>query len=153
MTVRYCTKGHWDDDGAPIYIGRPTISQFQRDISRQRLRLATVKFCEICGSEPLSACPECGTGLQHGSGEAPQHCRGRGKPFPWTAQTAVSDTVEDTKEESSSALTVSAPVSHVRAIGLKVKTMLAKAAPAAGEVAKKLAIEYVEKKAGLSDKL
>jgi hypothetical protein len=61
--------------------------------------------------------------------------------------------VEDTKEESTSALTVSAPVSHARAIGLKVKMMLAKAAPAAGEVAKKLAIEYVEKKAGLSDKL
>ncbi len=55
------------------------------------------EFCARCGLKTISQCPQCkieipgvfddGWGSSHGLWEAPRHCTGCGKPFPWTAET------------------------------------------------------------------
>ena len=149
--VRYCLKGHWDDNGAPIYIGRPPFRQLQKLALVQKNRLESVKFCLICGSELLSACQECGAPLHYGiDDDPPQHCGGCGKPFPWTANpVAVEAAPVEEPEESITARVISAPVGRVKGFRTWAHNALVKFGPSAGRMVSKVATDYVEKKIGL----
>lgn len=158
--VRYCLNGHWDDPRLPIYVMRRTVAEAVRQASAWQKRLATVKFCEQCGAELIMSCQECGASLQHGAdGEAPHHCGGCGKPFPWTIQAVPIEgpTVEDLSlempaGESKEILrthTISAPSGTIKKFALKAKSLLIKAAPAAQQVGTKVLTDYIEKKTGL----
>jgi hypothetical protein len=100
--VRYCMKkGHWDDNGAPVFMGPPLFRGLKRLALFQKDRLRS-KVCPKCESELLSACHECGAAPQHGVDDGPpQHCGRCGKAVPWTAvplETAPSDPNEPLKD-------------------------------------------------------
>ncbi len=144
--VRYCLKGHWDDNDPPIYMGNPRMTQIQRQRARDRHRLETVKFCLICGSELIWACPLCNTPLRHGpDGDTPQHCGGCGKTFPWTAQ-AIRPVPVETTEENITAQVIPAPIGRVKAFGLRARSAVVKAAPFLGKFATKIATDVIENK-------
>jgi len=144
--VRYCLKGHWDDNDPPIYMGNPTIRQLQRQLARDRYRVETVRFCLICGSELISACPLCSTPLRQGpGGDTPQRCGGCGKTFPWSPQPVQPVPVE-APEENITPQVIPAPVGRVKAFGLRARSAVIKAAPFLGKFATKIATDVIENK-------
>jgi hypothetical protein len=153
--VRYCLNGHWDNPKHPIYMRRMKTSELARQASALKARLETVKFCERCGAELIRSCQECGASLQHGAdGDAPQHCGGCGKPFPWSVHAVpinelpLENPVEGSKEIVRTHK-ISASSGSIKKFALKAKSLLIKAGPAVQQVGAKVLTDYIEKKTGL----
>ncbi len=70
LTAQYCLNGHANGFANPSLPG-----------SRQR-------FCNVCGTESLAACPRCQSPFPAYSQipPAPAFCGGCGNPLPWTVQ-------------------------------------------------------------------
>jgi hypothetical protein len=154
-TIRYCKNGHWEDTGEPAYLMPRRLEAVRRQQATEALRLARVKFCDRCGAELISTCPECEYPIEHasdGSG-APRYCRGCGKPYPWTATALRSAkeyadhidvlSVEDRAElkESFDDLTMDTPRTPIAAS--RYKRILTSAGPVAKEIVTKTLIDVI----------
>jgi len=126
--------------------GDVDFKKFGGSLLQKHLRLARVKFCDRCGAELISTCPECDYPLKHASdgGDSPRYCRGCGKPYPWTA-TALRLTKEyadqiqvlsveekDELKQSFDDLTMDTPRTPVAAS--RYKRILTSAGPVAKEI-------------------
>ena len=132
-------------------------------ISVETLPLRTREFCETCGAEMMSNCPNCGStikewhyyGIVVGSKpklNKPMYCKSCGKPYPWTQaaleatslmiqeDSELSELERQTLESSLPDIMVETPKTKLATI--RVKKALLKAGEFTAETIRQFAIDF-----------
>ncbi|WP_263373105.1 DUF2321 domain-containing protein [Granulicella aggregans] len=151
----YCRNGHFngfapEQNTSLRYKG--VFHEWQeRELREKLVRLA---FCPRCGVDNINGCLHCETiiddDIEHRS-ERPSYCCACGKPFPWTEAALATareytDELEQLNAEDNAALKATFPDLTVETArtGLaasRFKKLIAKVAPAAGDVLRKILVD------------